>query len=296
MHDLRQLEEERERKDEQYRYKRRARLLAAIMSPTWFPEYDPAIHELDHKFSVACGWENHISLEVISSKANLQLLSPQENSRKGKKCSITMEELFHGYQPNAFVTKVAAMLRRMPLWKLKKASVHVSRRLREWRECRRIRSKQGKCVKDVGESKRVGKRVRARAKQCYHNANQVVLRVPEYADAEYVEGVVVDESGLAVEHGWVEKDGMIIDPTLPANELVYFPGLRFKGLAGLVGALRIPKPSGTEDLPIFCRFGSDGIESPDFRAALVAAYRFNGCEDLARRYENYKPDSAMLPA
>ena len=37
MHDLRQLEEEQERKDEQNRYKMRARLLAAIMIPTWFP-------------------------------------------------------------------------------------------------------------------------------------------------------------------------------------------------------------------------------------------------------------------
>ena len=136
MHDLRQLEDEQQRKDEQTRYKRRARLLSAIMIPTWFPEYDPAIHELDHKFSVSSGYQNQIPLEIISNRNNLQLLSPMENGRKGKKCSISVEELFNGYQPNPFVTKVAAILRRMPLWNLKKASVRISRRLREFREAR----------------------------------------------------------------------------------------------------------------------------------------------------------------
>ena len=88
-------------------------------------------------------------------------------------------------------------------------------------------------MKDVFESKRVRRLVRARAQQCYRNAFQVILHVPEYEDAEYVEGMAVESHGLALEHGWVEKDGTIIDPTLPANELAYFPGLRFKGLRGL---------------------------------------------------------------
>ena len=137
MHDLRQLDEEQERKYEKFRYKRRARLLASILIPTWFPEYDPAIHEVDHKFSVSSGYEHHIPLEIISARHNLQLLSPRENSRKGKKCSISIEELYEGYRPNPFTTRVAAMLRRMPLWKLKQASVHVGRSLREFREARK---------------------------------------------------------------------------------------------------------------------------------------------------------------
>lgn len=136
MHDLRQLAEEQERKDERTRYGMRARLLAAIMVPTWFPDYDPAIHHLDHKFSVSCGYENHIPLEIISSKTNLELLTPEENMRKGKKCSISMEELFQSYQPHPFVTKVAAILRKLPVWKLKKSAVHVRRRLREFREAK----------------------------------------------------------------------------------------------------------------------------------------------------------------
>ena len=151
--------------------------------------------------------------------------------------------------------------------------------------------------KDVGESKRVRRLLRGRAQQCYWNAFQVVQQIPEYSDAEYVEGMAVNDHGIAIEHGWVEKDGVIVDPTLPADELTYFPGLRFKGLRGLIEALKTPKPEHTgEDLPIFYRFGWGGIESPEFRSALIGAYRFNGCEDLAKRYENYEPGRGMLSA
>ena len=136
MHDLRQLEEEQQQKDERARYKLRARVLGAIMIPTWFPEYDPAIHELDHKFSVSSGYQNHLPLEIISARHNLQLLTPKENHRKGKKCSISIEELVDGYRPHPFLTRVAAMLRRMSLLKLNKASIHISRRLRDFREAR----------------------------------------------------------------------------------------------------------------------------------------------------------------
>lgn len=142
MHDLRQLEEEQQQREERARYKLRARVLGAIMIPTWFPEYDPAIHELDHKFSVSSGYQNHVPLEIISARHNLQLLTPKENSRKGKKCSISMEELVEAYRPHPFLTRVAAMLRRMSLWKLKTASVRISRRLRDLRENKETGNKE----------------------------------------------------------------------------------------------------------------------------------------------------------
>ena len=47
--------------------------------------------------------------------------------------------------------------------------------------------------------------------------------------------------------------------------------------------------TGARILPIFYRFGWGGIESPEFRAALVAAYRYVGMEDMAIRYESYEP-------
>ena len=143
-------------------------------------------------------------------------------------------------------------------------------------------------MKDEKESTRVRRLVRSRPKQCYVNAARVVLHVPEYADADYVEGLVVLGNALVIEHGWVERDGVIIDPTLPHDDLDYFPGLRFKGQQGLAEAMQIPKPERTsEDFPIFYRFGWGGVDSPEFRGALVAAYRYVGMEDLAKRYEGY---------
>ena len=128
-------------------------------------------------------------------------------------------------------------------------------------------------MKDILESQRVRKSIRAKRGQCYYNAFQVIHDVPEYAEADYVEGFVV-RCGVPIEHGWVEKDGVIVDPTLPEDEVAYFPGLRFQGASGLAEALQIPKPKkAIRDLPIFCRFGWDGLQSPEFRAANVAAYR-----------------------
>ena len=142
-------------------------------------------------------------------------------------------------------------------------------------------------MKDKIESQRVGKLVRAKHKQCYYNAFHVVMNLPEYANADYVEGMAVF-GGLPIEHGWVEKDGVIVDPTLPDRDGVYFPGLRYHGDRGLAEALRTPKPHRSwEDFPIFYRFGWGGVDSPEFRAALVAAYRYAGMEDMAKRYEEY---------
>lgn len=142
--------------------------------------------------------------------------------------------------------------------------------------------------KNLVESKRVGRLVRAKPGQCYRNAWSVIQRVPEYADAHYVEGMAVSDGHFAFEHGWVEKDGVIIDPTPLCGDIAYFPGLRFRGQYEVAKAMDIPIPEyGTECLPLFYRFGWGGIESPEFRAALIAAYRHIGCDDLARRYEEY---------
>lgn len=145
-------------------------------------------------------------------------------------------------------------------------------------------------TKDKSESARAKRLVASKPKQCYINAARIVLHIPEYAEADYVEGLAVIGRVMVIEHGWVEKDGMIVDPTLPHDNLDYFPGLRFKGQRGLAEAMKIPKPKRTkEDFPIFYRFGWGGVDSPEFREALIAAYRHVGMEDLAKRYEDYGP-------
>ena len=86
--------------------------------------------------------------------------------------------------------------------------------------------------KNVSESKRVGKAVKAKKKQCYINAMRVIWYVPEYEQADYVEGYAVTDGNFCIEHGWVEQDGVVIDPTLHDDGIAYFPGLRFTGGLG----------------------------------------------------------------
>ena len=147
--------------------------------------------------------------------------------------------------------------------------------------------------KDKIESARVRRLIRAKPKRCYRNAYRVIFEIPDYYDADYVEGLVVRFSPIVVEHGWVQKDGVIIDPTLTHDDVTYFPGLRFKGAAG-TGRGYGSSQAGmdNEDFPILYRFGFGGIDSPEFRAALAAAYHHVGSHDTAGHYENYSPEFA----
>jgi len=143
-------------------------------------------------------------------------------------------------------------------------------------------------TKDRIESARVRRLVRAKPKECFINAMRVVWDVPEYEDADYVEGVIVTLGDLVTEHGWVEMDAVIVDPTLLEDDVVYFPGLRFTGGPGISKAIELPKPRYAQDLPILNRFGCEGIKCPEFLAAWIAAYRHVGMEEMARWYEERK--------
>lgn len=116
------------------------------------------------------------------------------------------------------------------------------------------------------------KRLVIRPRQCFYNSFQAILHCGEYRNAIYVEGIAVLD-GLELEHGWLERHDEIIDPTLPNDPLVYFPGLRFEGEFGISKAMQIPKARGEDDLPIFYRFGWGGKHSPEFMAAREAAKR-----------------------
>ena len=135
--------------------------------------------------------------------------------------------------------------------------------------------------KNVEESVRVGKLIRAGSRRCYGNARRVIERVEGYANADYVEGIMVCK--LPIEHGWVERDGEIIDPTLPEEEGDYFGGIRARGNQGLAEALQR-----TKDLPLLYGYGWGGIEHPGFRAALIAGNRHAGFEESAQQYEDYE--------
>ena len=121
-------------------------------------------------------------------------------------------------------------------------------------------------TKNNEESLRLSKHKRLRAKkgQCYLNALNVVQRFPEYVNATYVEGIAVSHHGLEFEHAWLEHNGEIIDPTIPCEDLAYFPGLRCEGEQGIAERLAT---TDTVRLPFFYSFGWGGRDLPSFREA-----------------------------
>lgn len=100
--------------------------------------------------------------------------------------------------------------------------------LRHRRETIGVRRKPSVTTKDVEASRKVGRLIRAKRGRCWQNAWRAIVDLPELANALYVEGWAVLPSGLAIEHGWIELDGMVLDPTLTDPEAVsgYFPVLR----------------------------------------------------------------------
>ncbi|ODU02205.1 MAG: hypothetical protein ABS79_00760 [Planctomycetes bacterium SCN 63-9] len=122
--------------------------------------------------------------------------------------------------------------------------------------------------KDFEELARVGQKIRAIPKLCWQNARRVVQKLDEYADASYVEGIVCLNGGPAIEHAWVcLPDGTVIDPTLPRHTGVHFPGLEFRGRAGIEEFLSTPQGSACMKSPFFYAFGWGGRNSPGIQEA-----------------------------
>jgi len=131
--------------------------------------------------------------------------------------------------------------------------------------------------KNYEESHRLSDLIWSDPNLCYHNSFLVLLDISGYQDATYVEGIAVNEAGLMIEHGWIEKDNEVLDPTLPFEQMTYFPGLRFDGLVEISKAMHsIPKSDGTdEDFPIFYRFGWGGKDSEEMCQARKEAREFS---------------------
>ena len=51
-------------------------------------------YQLDHKFSIACGFLENIPPYIIGNIVNLEMLPSRANNSKGAKCSISKEQLF----------------------------------------------------------------------------------------------------------------------------------------------------------------------------------------------------------
>lgn len=137
--------------------------------------------------------------------------------------------------------------------------------------------------KDFTESARVGRGIRAVPKRCWFNARRAVMQMADYADASYIEGWIVVPN-MPFEHGWIVMDGRIIDPTLPNNPGVYFPGLEFQGRAGIETFLATAEGKKCKKTPFFYAFGWAGMKSPSFRRCYDEAMAyFQRLCDAAKR-------------
>lgn len=58
-----------------------------------FDKRGPLEYHLDHKYSVFEGFKNNVPVELIGHICNLEMLRYNENTAKGGKCSITLDEL-----------------------------------------------------------------------------------------------------------------------------------------------------------------------------------------------------------
>jgi hypothetical protein len=124
------------------------------------------------------------------------------------------------------------------------------------------------------ESVRVGRAVRAIPKQCWFNARKAILKLEDYATASYIEGWVVLDGGLWIEHGWVVRDDEVIDPTLPDGVVAYFPGLEFRGREEIHAFLASPQGREYRQSPFFYAYGWGGRHSQSMQAAMKNAEHF----------------------
>lgn len=83
-------------------------------------------------------------------------------------------------------------------------------------------------------SQYVSKRIKALAKQCYHNAYLAMQGLP---DATYVEGVILLSLPIAVDHAWLEREGKIIDPTMCGKPIPFAKQDRINGKSKTDGDL-----------------------------------------------------------
>jgi len=102
----------------------------------------------------------------------------------------------------------------------------------------------------------------------------VIRSLPDYSEAIYVEGFIVTEEGACFEHGWIIKDGKVIDPTLPSDDASYFAGLEFAGRDGIRKFLLTKWGSKWNGSPYYRAFGwNPGLDSPIFLQAFNQAMK-----------------------
>ena len=123
-------------------------------------------------------------------------------------------------------------------------------------------------------SQRLAQAIDAEDQACWRNAYLCLARLD--GAAVYVEGWAVTR-GVAREHGWLELDGHIVDPTpayLEDAPAVYFPGLRFTPQEARRTVETRSPTCEPGDFPLAWRWGWGGADAPEYRAAFDAAWAY----------------------
>lgn len=100
------------------------------------------------------------------------------------------------------------------------------------------------------------------------------MRYKDHAGASYIEGWAVCDSGMLIEHGWLVRDGVLLDPTLPTGVDAYFPGLEFRGRQEIKDFYATPRGKKCRTSPLFYAYGWGGRFSPTMRKAQFDAMAF----------------------
>jgi hypothetical protein len=134
---------------------------------------------------------------------------------------------------------------------------------------------------DETRSRQVAEQIKSKARQPFENAYRAAL-VTE--GAVYVQGFLVyaHKPYRLIEHGWLEVDDQIVDPSLPhlnkrAEELSYFPAQRLS-VKQLKAAIEEAKEDYPEDNPLpiygdapYEYYGDVMLGGKDYLAAYQAA-------------------------
>ncbi|HEY9891069.1 MAG TPA: hypothetical protein V6D37_04545 [Candidatus Sericytochromatia bacterium] len=134
---------------------------------------------------------------------------------------------------------------------------------------------------DATLSREIATRIKSRAKQSFDNAYNAALLTE---GATYVQGFLVSAGGpyKPIEHGWIEIETCLIDPTLPhlgknPEELYYFPAQRLS-VKQLKAAVEEAKEDYPEDPPLpiygaapYAYYGDIMLGGADYQAAFEEA-------------------------
>jgi len=132
---------------------------------------------------------------------------------------------------------------------------------------------------DQSASLELAKQIGSRANRSFDNAYRAVLVIE---GASYVQGfLVTSTTSEPIEHGWIESEGRVLDPSLPhlpdPLALQYFPAQRLsrKQLAAAIEEAKEDYPE-DEPLPVYgaapyAYYGNVMLGGQDYLAAYEAA-------------------------